>query len=73
MTDIDAKYDAPDIFAVIIREMSTDDDRHKENANFQWFYDRSDEATKEIIDLTMIHLCGWSVPTLITMAKGAED
>jgi hypothetical protein len=32
------------------------------------YYTSSDDAAKEIIDMVMIKLCGWSVPTLVEMA-----
>jgi hypothetical protein len=66
--DDEDRYAEPNIFDVIIREMRNDDDGYRQNAKFQWWYDESNDATKAIIDQTLLWLCGWSMATLIKKA-----
>jgi len=64
------EYDLPPLFETIIHQMISDDDGYRQNAKFQWWYEEVDDAKKEVIDQVLLHLSGWSYPTLLHMAKG---
>jgi hypothetical protein len=67
--DNDDNHDAPDIFRIIVKEMTDDDDGDDYNASFQRWYERANEATQEIIDDVLIQLTGFDFPTLLEIAK----
>jgi hypothetical protein len=53
-----------DILTAIRAEMADDDDAYRQCIKFAYFYNDADAATKEVIDMTLIHICGWSFATL---------
>jgi len=70
---VDKEYDFdedPDIFQVIVEEMRDDGDAQPQTSKFLDWYGNSDDATKEAIDITLTHICGWSLRTLVKKARG---
>jgi hypothetical protein len=70
--DVDEEYDLdeqPDIFATIIQEMRSGDDADRQTSKFLDFYQDAEDAKKTLIDEVLIHICGWSLASLIRMTK----
>ena len=58
----------PDIIGTIFEAIESDD--HRANAKLARTYEQADIAQKEIIDDLLITLCGYSMPTILKMARG---
>jgi hypothetical protein len=73
--DPDEEYDLdeqPDVFAMIIEQMRSDDDADRQTSKFPWYYQSADDATKSVIDEVLRHICGWPLAALIRMAQEAK-
>ena len=58
----------PDIIGTIFEAIESDD--HRANSRLARTYEQADIAQKEIIDDLLITLCGYSMPTILKMARG---
>ena len=58
----------PDITGTIFEAIESDD--HRANARLVRTYEQADVAQKEVIDDFLITLCGYSMPTILKMARG---
>ena len=58
--DEEDEYDMPQLFNFIVRYMQDDDNHYRQNTKLQWWFEEPDDATKAVIDNTLIHICGWS-------------
>jgi uncharacterized membrane protein YhdT len=52
---------------MITKEMFTDD--CDESGKLETFYHYASKEQREIIDMTLIYICGWSLPTLKEKVK----
>ena len=53
------------LMELILDEMLTDEDgTDKQSSILEALYDSADDTGKELIDRTLICLCGWSLKTL---------
>ena len=68
--DADFLWEAMSTFR---REMDTDGDGFQEFEKLFDLYTRCSEDYRMMIDAVFVHLCGWSLPTLLKMAAGTDE
>lgn len=62
---------SPNVIAALTEAILTDD--VNQSRHLIALYEGSDTATQELIDRVLIIVCGYSLPTLVKMAKEAEQ
>jgi hypothetical protein len=68
----DGEDDEPpvkNIMQAIIDAMVDDDDAYRQSYKFIAWYEHSTDEQKEIIDRTLIQICGWSFATLLEKSE----
>lgn len=70
LEEAERNYEENDVSIVtqIAEEMSDDGD--DETDRLFMMYRNSDDHEKAVIDATLIHVCGWSLKSLIKLTKG---
>lgn len=62
-----------EVMSTFRREMDTDGDGFTEFEKLFDLYRRTNEDYKMMIDAVFVHLCGWSLPTLLKKASGEYE
>ena len=66
--DISGSTRIPDIIQTLTEEMMNDD--VNESENLIEFYNKADDDERRGIDNCLLYLCGWSLESLVKIAKG---
>jgi hypothetical protein len=66
----DEEEDVPELLEVILRKLANDTDSM--NDQFLEYYELSDTEKKRVINRVLVLLHGWSLPTLIKMARDPD-
>lgn len=69
--DISGSDRVPDIIQTLIEEMTNDS--VNESENLISFYNKTDDGERRGIDNCLIYLCGWSLESLVQIAKGRKN